>query len=213
MILYRLTDGDVDNTPIKWREKYCFLMTQLGGTISPEVLEVRDRLTKLFLEINYNIIDANGIKTGNDFLNKIWKIIISVPVGVAIMHKGIEPKTMANIYYELGIMQALGKETITIKVGEVSLPSDVVRSEYIEYGASFDEDMRKFFNSLKDTADHYIMISEQLKKNPLLVIDYLRRAYLITGDVTLQERVIEIMKSPDFSARAKNSVEKLLSSF
>jgi len=213
MILYRPTDGEVDNTPIKWRKKTCFFMTQLGGKITPELKEVQDRLALLFSEIGYDIIDANGIRTGKDFLNKIWKIMVTVPVGIAIVQKGIKPKTMANIFYELGMMQILGKETITIKVGNVALPSDVIRTEYIEYGTSFDKDIRKFMGSLTDAAEHYIMVSEQLDNNPLLVIDYLRRAYLITGDDSLQEHAKEIMKCLNLSGRAKNSVETLLSNF
>jgi len=36
----------------------------------------------------------------------------SVPVCIVIIHEDTPVKTQANLYYELGVAQALGKETV-----------------------------------------------------------------------------------------------------
>ena len=41
------------------------------------------------------------------------------------------PSTQMNIYYKLGVAQALGKETLVVKSPGAKLPSDFVRTEYV----------------------------------------------------------------------------------
>jgi len=120
---------------------------------------------------------------------------------------------MANIFYELGWMQAYGKETIVVKAGSLAIPSDFVRTEYVPYDDHFERRFRSFVNELEERANYYIVISEQVERNPLLAIDYLRRAYLLTGDESLRKRAKDIFSSAGFEGRAKNSVETLLTSF
>ena len=67
--------------------------------------------------------------TGWDFLIKIWKLIASSPLAVGIVHEDIASSTQVNIYYELGIAQALGKETVIVKSPGAKVPSDFVRTE------------------------------------------------------------------------------------
>ena len=67
--------------------------------------------------------------TGWDFLIKIWKLIASSPLAVGIVHEDTASSTQANIYYELGIAQALGKETVIVKSPGAKVPSDFVRTE------------------------------------------------------------------------------------
>src|SRR5687768_14817643 len=105
MILYRPTDGDVHTAPIRWRPRTAFLMAQLGGTVPESVLEARRSTTEILRDYEYSVVDADSLTTGKDFLLKIWQLALSVPVGIAIVHEGIPPATMANVFYELGWMQ------------------------------------------------------------------------------------------------------------
>lgn len=54
-------------------------------------------------------------------------------------------------------------------------------------------------------------MADQLEKNPLLSIDYLKRAYLITADQKLIMKIGNLVKQANFGDRAKNSVEMLAS--
>ena len=130
-----------------------------------------------------------------------------------MIHDGISPPTLANIFYELGWMQAYGKETLGIRVGDVTIPSDFVRTEYVPYDNEFERRFGSFLRELEERAAYYTLVSEQVERNPLLAIDYLRRAYLLTGDQTSRDAANEVFASAGFEDRAKNSVEMLLTNF
>jgi hypothetical protein len=79
-------------------------------------------------------------------------------------------------------MHALGKETLVVKTPISKEPSDFVRTEYIQYDDDFSNNIKNYMDNLLDVADHYSTMADQLKQNPLLSIDYFKRAYLITGN-------------------------------
>ena len=213
MILYRPTDGEIHTTPIRLRPRCAFIMSQLGGPVPEIVLDVRRSLLRLLSEHSYSALDADSLTTGKDFLLKIWQIVLSVPLGIAIVHEGISHSTLANVFYELGWMQAYGKETIVIRAGEVSLPSDFVRTEYVPFDGHFERRLRAFLGGLADQAEFYSTVADQVERNPLLSIDYLRRAYLLTGEESLRRRAQEVYAAAGVGERAKTSVETLLTRF
>jgi hypothetical protein len=213
MIYYRPTDGDVLGAPVRSRPRTCFLMTQLGGEIPTIVIEVRQRIEDILNPRGFALIDATSEVTGRDFLLKIWEIIIGVPFGIAIIHRDLPPPTLANIYYELGLMQAYGKETLVIRVNDVQIPSDFVRTEYLPYDHKFLKGFTTFLDSLDQRTEYYLLMAQQLERNPLLAIDYLRRAYLLTADPSLRGRAQGIHAGAGLRDRAKNSLETLLAQF
>ena len=213
MILYRPTDGDVHTSPIQWRPRTCFVMAQLGPPIPPKLQDARSDFEQVLDRFDYKQIDADAVTTGQDFLLKIWGLTISVPVGIAFVHEGINSKTLANIFYELGMMQVYGKEILIIKVGDADIPSDFVRTEYVSYDGHFDRRISTFFSRLEERAEYYLTLADQLERNPLLAIDYVRRAYLLSGDNALITEAQRIFNEAGLADRAKNSVEQLLLSF
>jgi len=40
-----------------------------------------------------------------------------LPLSIGILHEDIPESTQANIFYEIGVAQALGKETVTLLSG------------------------------------------------------------------------------------------------
>ena len=64
-----------------------------------------------------------------------------------------------------------------------------------------------------DQANYYETMSQQLQKNPILSMDYLKRAFLINGDASLREMVRVIKESEGFEDRAHDSVELLAANF
>jgi hypothetical protein len=213
MIYYSPLDGDPQVTPLRLRPRTCFLMTQLGGSVPPVVPEIRSAIREVLKEHAYSLVDADSAVTGRDFLLKIWEFIIAVPVGIAIIHEEMRPDTIANIFYELGLMQAYGKETLVIKTRDAHIPSDFVRTEYVEYGTNFKPRLRRFVGSLDERAAYYATVAEQVDRNPLLAIDFLRRAYLLSSEARLRQRAREFFDHAGIGDRAKNSVERLLVSF
>ena len=213
MILYRPTDGDVLMSEVLLRPTTCFLMTQLGHPVPDQLRALKKRVTDQLKKKNIKAIDADTVVTGKDFLDKIWRIIVGVPLGVAIIHDDMSPKTLANVFYELGMMDALGKRTVVVKSHGAAIPTDFVRTEYIEADATFTRRFRSFLDSFLELESHFETMAEDLENNPLLSIDYLRRAFLVTGSPGYRARVKEILKAAGLKGRAKNSVEMLMARF
>ena len=213
MIIYNPTDGDAFTTTIRSAPKRCFLMTRLGRPVPPMVADMREKISECCVKVDYRVIDAAARVTGRDFLIKIWKQIASTPLAVGIVHEDIASSTQANIYYELGVAQALGKETVLVKSPGSKVPSDFVRTEYIEFDRRFKTNFMRFLRGLSEQAEHYEIVADQLDRNPILAIDYLKRAYLITGDARLRNKAQEILREAGIENRAKNSVEQLAAAF
>ncbi len=213
MILYNPTNGDVITTPTVYRPRTCFFMSKIGDDVPPVVLEVRSRLSVLLGEIGYSLIDASQITTGKDFLRKIWELIVSVPMGIAFIYAEMPPNTLANVFYELGMMQALGKDTLVIREPKAPFPSDLVRTEYVLYDERFEDRVRGFLQTCLSSAEFLATVAEQVERNPLLAIDCYRRAFLLTGDEEYCRKTDELLRSGELGKRAKNSVEYLAAGF
>lgn len=179
MIVYSPINGEILTNSIKYYPRTAFVMTQLGGTKSKELDEIRSKLSSELNKYSFAEKDALSLVTGGDLLDKIWKIILGVPLGIAILTSDMPQKTISNIYYELGLMDALGKETIIIKSAGYEIPSDLIRTEYISYNENFDSSFSKFIDNISDRETHYDIMAEALKVDPVSSIEYLKRAYLI----------------------------------
>ncbi len=192
MIFYDLIGSDAYSKQIRYKPRTCFIMTQLGSPIPDSVQVIRRSLRRALKTRNITAIDANYDVTGKDFLDKIWDAILSVPIGVGIVTEDMSMVTVANVFYEIGLMQALGKETVIIKTKASEVPSDFMRTEYIEYGPNFGQKVKSFLKKTEDQAEHYRIMSEQLQQNPALALDYLVRAYLITGEPKYKSQIMAI---------------------
>jgi hypothetical protein len=213
MIIYSPLDGDAMTSSVPSKPRHCFLITRLGKPIPTQVHEIREAVTAVCRDHDYELIDASTQVTGRDFLMKIWRQIASAPLSVGIAHEEIPRTTQCNIYYELGIAQALGKETVLIKGTGDAVASDFVRTEYIEFTSQFAVRFTNYLESVLEQADHYETVADQLDRNPLLAIDYLKRAFLITGDKRLRAKAKALVKGAGLERRAANSVEMLAAAF
>lgn len=213
MIIYNPLDGDAFTSSVPSNPRHCFLMTRLGHPVPEAVAEIREVVTDLCGNSDYEVIDASSRVTGRDFLLKIWKLIASSPLSIGICHEEISESTQANIYYEIGIAQALGKETLLIKSPNAKVPSDFVRTEYVEFNDNFSTNFSAYLNSLSEQAEHYELVADQLDRNPILALDYLKRAFLISGDDRLRVKAQELLEDAKINGRAKNSVELLAAAF
>ncbi len=213
MIIYSPLDGNALTSSIPSNPRHCFLMTRLGRPVPDEVKTIRNSIEDSCKKAGYTVIDAGAQVTGRDFLLKIWKLIASVPLSIGICHHEIPVKSQLNIFYELGIAQALGKETIIVKSEKAEIPSDFIRTEYIEYNDAFADGLSKYLDSLDEQANYYEVVADQLDRDPILSIDYLKRAFLITGDERLRKKARLLLNEAGVDARAKNSVEYLAASF
>lgn len=213
MITYNPIDGDPYLKSIDYSPRTCFVMTKLGNPIPDVITEIRIKLTEKLNSLDIKEIDASSKVTGRDLLLKIWKQLLFVPLGIGIVDTSMTPQTMSNIFYEVGVLHSYGKESLIIKTESAKIPSDFVRTEYIVYNDDFESSLDKYFETFFNLEDYFLQMSNQLEKNPLLSIDYLRRAYLISGNEEYRKQVHEISQALNLASRAKNSVENLIMKF
>ena len=107
----------------------------------------------------------------------------------------------------------VGCMTIMIRVGDAEIPSDFVRTEYVPYDSDFDRCFGAWLDSLQEQASYYQRLAELVENNPLLAIDYWRRAYLLCGDAECRDRAHRVFASGGFEERARTSVETLAIDF
>ncbi len=195
MIVYSPLNGEVLTDVVKFLPRSAFIMTQLGTLFPPELIKIRRSLSKEFAKYKIKEIDASSLVTGKDFLDKIWKIILGVQLGVAILTEDMPVKTVSNVFYELGLMDALGKETLIIKSKKYEIPSDFKRTEYVSYDSKFTSKFKKFAKNLKEREDHYWLMGELMEADPVLSIDYIKRAYLLNPLKKYKKEAVKIFKN------------------
>ena len=107
----------------------------------------------------------------------------------------------------------MGKETVIVKSPKAEVPSDFIRTEYIQFDADFEKRFNAYLDSIFEISDYYETLGDQLDRDPILAIDYYKRAYLINGDATLKQKVLDLLKTAGLEERATNSVEHIAASF
>lgn len=216
MINYSLIDGDVYSKQIKYRPRTCFIMTKLGKNIPKEISNMRKTAAKYLKNQKFEVIDASSKITGRDFLFKIFELILSVPLGIALISENLNSTTIANIFYEIGLLQALGKETLIIKTEGSNIPSDFIRTEYIEYNNKFKDKINEYLKTYFELAEHYELLGCELIKDPITSIDYLKRSYLMTDDSSTKNKINKIISnlfSPEyFTEEIRKNIKNLLAS-
>ena len=214
MIVYNPSTGEALTTPYGYKPRHCFLMTQLGSPIPDIADAMRARVTALLKIKAFTAIDANAEVTGRDLLVKIWNFLTATPVAIALCHKGMPEKTLMNVIYELGVAQAMGNETLLVKTPEFTVPSDLIGTEYVKFDGEFDRQFKKYLDNLLKRAKHYEESGDLVgENNPVLSLDYYRRAYLLSGSNHLKKKINDKIKDAGLSERAKNSVEQLVAVF
>lgn len=213
MLYYQPTSGDPLTEPISSLPRHCFLMTQLGGKVDPALNDMRDLVATVLKRYDFKLVDADSKTTGRDFLLKIWRLVLSVPVGVALAHESMPPETLANIFYEVGLMHSYGKETLVLKSPKAKVPSDFVRTEWVPFDSKAEGKLDQFMDEVGNRPEYYGKMADILENNPLLSIDYLRRAYLVCGEKQYRERAQKYLEEAGLEGRAKNSVEMLFAQF
>ena len=115
------------------RPRHAFLMMQLDGnpTVADSTMaaEVRAALARA----NFEVVTAGDVRRTGDYLHKIINLIRGYGFSVAVFSDRTPPKTLANIFFEVGLAGMLGKPVQLVLNGENPAPSDFVRSEWISY--------------------------------------------------------------------------------
>lgn len=127
-----LTEDLLDLPPKRLFPKYAFIMRQLGNP-PPIDLAMNTRVVQVFRNRGYRTIDAAGTTGSKDYLERILGLIRGTGFTVAIFSHETRANSMANIALELGFAAMCGKPLVIVKTPEAVAPSDLKRTDWIEY--------------------------------------------------------------------------------
>lgn len=112
--------------------RQAFVIRQLGN--SPSVDErMAQIVTDVFMARGIPTKDADASTGGKDFLERILGLIRGTGFAVAIFSQETRPTAMANIALELGFASICGKPLVIVKSKGAVAPSDLTRTDWIEY--------------------------------------------------------------------------------
>jgi hypothetical protein len=107
-------------------------MRQLGTPPAIDAL-MNDVTTEQLQVQGFTTIDADGSVGGKDYVARILGLIRSTAFTVAIFSEETRVTAMANIALELGFAAMCGKPLIIIKSPDAAAPSDLKRTDWIDY--------------------------------------------------------------------------------
>lgn len=179
-------------------------MRQLGNPPSID-LEIFNVLKKSFRRRDVRLVDASGSTGSKDFLERILELIRSTGFTVVIFSHETRQTAFANIAMELGFAAMCGKPVVIVKSKSAAAPSDLTRSDWIDYDAA---DKRGFSRKLAQAIDMMADICN-LEKTLLKIameagspdcaraLERCNKGFLLSGDKTFLSSARQILKLLD----------------
>ncbi len=177
-------------------------MLQSGGNISTSDAYMQETVKKRLTARNFCFKTALDTRGTTDFLLKIARLIMGCGFGIAIFSNRTPPKTLGNIFFEVGYCLAVGKPVHLVFCGKNIVPSDFVRSEWIEYkngsNVQFTRDLDASFEGLNNECQFMELLAdtafEAERMNPELAFERYKRVALINGSVTATSRIRDLQR-------------------
>ncbi len=136
-------------------------MRQLG-----DPPDIDSAMTEIVREVfngrGIKTIDADGSTGGKDFLERILGLVRSTGFTAAIFSHETRPTAMANIMLELGFAAMCGKPLVIVKSAEATAPSDLKRTDWIEYAADAEVRFREKLGQALDEIDALVEFEDTL---------------------------------------------------
>jgi len=185
-----------------------FVMRQLGNP--PALDEAMNKLVgEVFEHRGVGIKDADGSTGGKDFLERILGLIRGTAFTVAIFSEDTRPTAMANIALELGFASMCGKPLIIVKSKLAPPPSDLTRTDWIEYDDGDEVRFRRKLNQALDELDALAGFNESLLEVALeapamdcaVAFERASKAFLLTKEPRFLDSAEQIARRLDESAR------------
>jgi hypothetical protein len=210
LVFSPLSEALLDLPPKRLLPKYAFVMRQLGDP-PPIDLTMATVVERLFRDRGFHVIDADGSTGGKDYLERIFSLIRGTGFTVAIFSHETRPTAMANIALELGFAAMCGKPLVIVKSPEAAAPSDLKRTDWIEYNSRRRTAFDRKINQALDEIERLCSWEDDLLQASLdarspdcgVALERANKGFLLSGDgrfITAAERILGILEGVDESA-------------
>lgn len=176
--------------PFDPRPRTAFVMLQLGEGVPPADQFMAAEVRAALADRNFSAVTASDVRGTGDFLSKIVNLIRGCGFAVAIFSDKTPARTLANIFFEVGVAGVLGKPVQLVLTGPNPAPSDFVRNEWIAYrprrSADFRASLRASLGRMDELSAYYRTIGdvalEAERPDLELAFERYKQAVLIGGD-------------------------------
>jgi hypothetical protein len=185
-------------------------MRQLGDP-PPIDVAMATAVERLFRNRGFQVIDADGSTGGKDYLERIFSLIRGTGFTVAIFSHETRPTAMANIALELGFAAMCGKPLVIVKSPEAAAPSDLKRTDWIEFNSRRRTAFDRKINQALDEIERLCSWEDDLLQASLdarspdcaVALERSNKGFLLSSDgrfITAAERVLGILEAVDEGA-------------
>jgi hypothetical protein len=205
--------------PYRPRPRSAFLMLRLGVGTSIAEAQMTAATREVLEAMRFGPATAADIRGTGDYLNKIVDLIRGCGFGVAIYSDQTPPRTMGNIFFEIGVCGLLGKPVQLIVSGDRPTPSDFVRTEWIEYRPGGETELRRSlrdsFGRIEQLAGFYRTLGQLAldaqDKDFELAFERFKQAVLIADDIEARQRIMEIRDRLESASPRRRSRDDMAS--
>lgn len=202
-VIFSPVTEEVLKGPFKPIPRGVFFLIQSNSQISDQDAATSTQVEEYLLQNDFTVVRANRTRRTKDYLEKIISLIRGCGFCLSITSKDTPSETLANIFFEIGIAVLLGKPTILIKRGKMKLPSDFVRTEWVEHSKGkekqFRKDFREALDGVLEMSEYFHDLGElayEANEPDLdLAFERFRQSTLITGREDSLEKIREILET------------------
>jgi len=158
------------------------------------------KVRRVLKDFGFTPVAATNVSGTSDYLEKIVDLIRGCGFGVAIYSDSTPPRTLANIFFEVGLSHLLGKPVQLLVAGRNSTPSDFVRTEWVYYDPNQEgrslTNLRAAFRAIKKSASYAYKLGcvaiEAEDVDYELAFERFKQAVLISDHARARKRIVEI---------------------
>jgi hypothetical protein len=200
-LLFSPVNQEEINSPYSPRPRGAFLMVQLGGRPAPTEEAMIHVVREVLADLSFTALTASDVRRTTDFLHKIIDLIRGCGFCVAVFSDRTPARTLANIFFEIGVAAMLGKPVQLVWAGRnprsTAAPSDFIRTEWIRYVPGQDDrlrnEVRDAIAQIEQGAAFYRQIGDialNAREPDLeLAFERFKQAVLIADDVGARSRI------------------------
>lgn len=190
-------------------------MRQIGG--APQIdTDMAAAVTRLLGLRDFGVKDADASTGGKDYLERILGLIRGTGLTIAVFSHQTRPTALANIMLELGFAAMCGKPLMIVKSIDAPAPSDLKRTDWIDYDFGDPIGFERKVGQALDEIDALAEFEEQLLELAIdapsmdcaVAFERAHRAFLLAGKPEMLDQA-EIIRDRIASVRDIDAVADL----
>ena len=208
LIYSPLSDDAIAHPPRALFPRHAFVMRQIGDPPGIDKL-MNDATVKLLASRRYSVKDADTSTGSKDFVERILSLIRGTAITVAIFSGETRSTALANIMLELGFAAMCGKPLIIVKSKDASAPSDLTRTDWIDFDPTNVAEFERKVGQALDEIGKLVEFEELLLGLALdadsmdcaVALDRALKCFLLDGDSRFLDKAQSIRNKLDAAKR------------